>query len=230
MELIEAETNKFAENKISAYFETAADLPPKSRLHQWSETTVAELYRLIAVMILMGMCVRGRVDEYWSTGTLGMPGFRTIMSKDRFLLLMRFLHFVDNDSISCRGPERKLAKIKPVLDHLNAAFKAAYTPRREVSIDESLLLWKGHLSWIQCIRTKAARFGIKSYELCEAVTGYVLNIIIYTGKEDRRGRNFEPPACRLSSGDQNFAGKNGCKEALWKADTVVTFPLSRGKT
>lgn len=49
-------------------------------------------------------------------------------------------------------------------------------------IDESLLLWKGHLSWVQCIRTKAARFGIKTYELCEAVNGYVLDIIIYTGK------------------------------------------------
>lgn len=27
-----------------------------------------------------------------------------------------------------------------------------------------------------------SRFGIKSYELCEALTGYVLNIILYTGK------------------------------------------------
>lgn len=84
--------------------------------------------------------------------------------------------------IHAQGAERKLAKIAPILEHLNKKFKSVYTPRREVSIDESLLLWKGRLSWIQCIRSKAARFGIKSYELCEALTGYVLNIILYTGK------------------------------------------------
>lgn len=61
-------------------------------------------------------------------------------------------------------------------------FQTAYSPRREMSLDESLLLWKGRISWVQCIRTKAARFGIKSYELCEAVSRYVLNILIYTGK------------------------------------------------
>ncbi|XP_041978560.1 piggyBac transposable element-derived protein 4-like [Aricia agestis] len=182
MELIKAETNRYAEDLIATHFETEEDLPQNSRLHQWSETTVAELYKLIGVMMIMGMCIRGRMDEYWSTGVLGMPGFRKLMSKGRFLLLMRVLHFVDNNTISGRGPERKLAKIKPILDYLNIKFKAAYTPRREVSIDESLLLWKGHLSWTQYIRTKAARVGIKSYELCEAATGYVLNIIIYTGK------------------------------------------------
>lgn len=113
-----------------------------------------------------------------------MPSFRKFMTIDRFWLLMKFLHFVDNDFLSpnIRGEERKLAKIKPILDHLNSKFPAIYAPRREISIDESLLLWKGHLSWVQCIRTKAVRLGIKTYELCEAATGYCLKTIIYAGK------------------------------------------------
>lgn len=106
------------------------------------------------------------------------------MSINRYLLLIKFLHFVDNSTIDTdsHGAERKLAKIEPVLDYLNKKFQDVYAPRRELSLDESLLLWKGRLSWKQCIRSKAARFGIKSYELCEAATGYALNIMIYTGK------------------------------------------------
>lgn len=111
-----------------------------------------------------------------------MPEFRKLMRRDRFLLLMRYLHFVDNATLSTTGEEKRMGKIKPIIDYLNNRFSTVYTPRRELSIDESLLLWKGRLSWIQCIRSKAARFGIKTYELCEAITGYVLKIIVYTGK------------------------------------------------
>lgn len=153
-------------------------------MHKWSETTIPEIYRLISVIILMGICVRGRIDEYWMTGVMGMPDLRKLMTIDRFWLLMGYLHFVDNESISpsCRGYERKISKIKPLVDYLNEKFIEIYTPAKEISIDESLLLWKGHLSWIQCIRTKAARFGIKSYELCEAITGYCARFHIYAGK------------------------------------------------
>lgn len=166
MENIVTETNRYAWENISPHFENSDAMPTASRMRRWVDTTVSEMYRLVSVIILMGMCCRGRVDEYWTTGILGMPGFRCLMSLDRFTLLMRFLHFADNNMIHAQGAERKLAKIAPILEHLNKKFKSVYTPRREVSIDESLLLWKGRLSWIQCIRSKAARFGIKSYECC----------------------------------------------------------------
>lgn len=139
------------------------------------ETSVDELYRLIAVIMLMSICVRNRIDEYWSTGILSMPAFWKIMSINRYTLLMKFIYFVDNNTIDTdfHGAERKLSKIKPLLDYLNKKFQDVYAPRRKLPLDETLLLWKGRLSWRQCIRSKAARFGIKSYELCEATTGYV---------------------------------------------------------
>lgn len=113
-----------------------------------------------------------------------MPCFSKIMGKNSFFLLLRFLHFVDNDGLTdfIHGYDRKIYKIAPIVEHCNKKFAEIYIPRRALSIDESLLLWKGHLSFIQCIRTKAARFGIKSYELCEAETGYLLKLMIYAGK------------------------------------------------
>lgn len=56
-------------------------------------------------------------------------------------------------------------------------------PERDVSVDESLLLFKGRLSWKQYMPLKRARFGIKSFLLCESSSGYIWNSVIYTGKE-----------------------------------------------
>ena len=50
----------------------------------------------------------------------------------------------------------------------------------DVSIDEALLVWKGRLSWKQFIRTKQARFGIKTFVLADAHKGYIWNSVIYT--------------------------------------------------
>ncbi|XP_039751814.1 piggyBac transposable element-derived protein 4-like [Pararge aegeria] len=178
MEKIVKETNYYAWQKIAAAAEVEDGIKPKSRLYQWEDTTVAELYKFFGIMIYMGICYRSRIDEYWTTGILGMPEFRKLMSKNRFLLLLRFLHFVDNDELgpNIRGYERKVSKVVNIVEHCNKKFGEIYIPHRAISIDESLLLWKGRLSWIQCIRSKAARFGIKTYELCEAETGYLITV------------------------------------------------------
>jgi Transposase IS4/DDE_Tnp_1-like zinc-ribbon len=62
-------------------------------------------------------------------------------------------------------------------------FQRVYVPDREISIDESLLKYKGRLSWKQYIASKRARFGVKFFTLCESKSGYIWNSIIYTGKD-----------------------------------------------
>lgn len=44
------------------------------------------------------------------------------------------------------------------------------------------MLFKGRLSFKQFIPAKRNRFGIKSFVLCDCLTGYILNFIVYTGK------------------------------------------------
>uniref|UniRef100_A0A2A4J3L8 PiggyBac transposable element-derived protein domain-containing protein n=1 Tax=Heliothis virescens TaxID=7102 RepID=A0A2A4J3L8_HELVI len=151
MDLIVRETNKYAWQTIAQLSEVG--IKPESRLNDWVEVTVEELYKFFSIMIYMGLCYRGRIDEYWTTDTLEMPQFRQLMSKNRFLLILRFLHFVDNDylDLTLHGNDRKTSKIAPILDHCNRKFKEMYVPEQHLSLDESLLLWKGRLSWIQCI-------------------------------------------------------------------------------
>ena len=50
-----------------------------------------------------------------------------------------------------------------------------------LSVDESLVLFKGRLKFKQYIKTKRARFGIKLYELCTS-SGITLDFLVYCGK------------------------------------------------
>ena len=45
-----------------------------------------------------------------------------------------------------------------------------------------MVKWKGRLSFKQFIPSKRHRFGIKFLVLCDVQTGYVQDIIVYTGK------------------------------------------------
>ena len=87
----------------------------------------------------------------------------------QYLLIEKFLHFVDNRTLG--ENYEKIAKIKPIHDYLLQRFSLLYTLERDISIDESLLLWKGLLSWKQYIPKKHSRFGMKSFVLCEASPG-----------------------------------------------------------
>lgn len=181
MNTIVEETNRYAWLVIAQLSEHGSI---SKNLDTWYEVTVSELYRYFAILMFMAVNPRGSIKEYWSTGILGMAEFRLLMSRNRFQMISRFIHFVDNQYIphDVRSYARKIAKIQPLVEHCNQKFQALYTPERELSLDESLLLWKGRLSWVQCIRSKAARFGIKTFELCEASTGYMLKCLIYAGK------------------------------------------------
>lgn len=99
----------------------------------------------------------------------------------------RFLHFCDNENPPREN--KKFHKIRPVFEYITNKFCTVYIPNRDISIDESLLLWKGRLSFKQYIRIKKARFGIKTYILSEAKSGYIWKVIVYVGQETEIQQN-----------------------------------------
>ena len=60
---------------------------------------VEELLAFIALNIAMGMLRLPQVRDYWTTSeVLSTPWFPTIMSRDRFFTILRFLHLADSKS------------------------------------------------------------------------------------------------------------------------------------
>ena len=52
-----------------------------------------------------------------------------------------------------------------------------------ISIDKSLVLWKGRLSWKQRILAKRALFGFKMYSVNKSESGYIYKSLLYTINE-----------------------------------------------
>ena len=101
------------------------------------------------------------------------------MSCDRYIHILRCLHFHDNEEIL----NHPLVQIKPVIGHVQSEFLAVLTPGKNLRIDESLLLWKGRRRLKQYIPLKRNRFGIKLYMIVDCVTGFVLGCVVYTGAD-----------------------------------------------
>ena len=89
-------------------------------------------------------------------------------TNDRFLNILRFLHFADNSQRPDKGEEYdRLWKLKTVSDKLNEAYAKFYNPSEHLAVDEVIVQFKGRVVFRQYIPKKRKRFGIKIYKLCD---------------------------------------------------------------
>ena len=179
-DLLVTQTNLYA----SQYIRNFPNLPTHSQARAWFDTTRAEMKKFLALSLLMGIVRKPAISDYWSTSPfLKGSVFNSVMPRNRYQTILRFLHFADNSQYDPNDPDRdRLYKVRPLVDLLVSKFKAVYIPEKNISIDEELLLWKGRLVFKQYIPLKRARFGIKMFSLCES-SGYLWNSYVYLGKE-----------------------------------------------
>ena len=179
---IATETNRYARQFLE---ERLVNLMARSRSKEWIDTDSNEIRVFLALLLMQGVNHKPDMQCYFSKRTsLYSPFFAEVMDKNRFILLSKFLHFNNNQQYDPNGNiPKKLFKLWPILAHMKAKFSGVYQPERDMAVDESLLLWKGRLGWKQYIPTKRARFGIKSFEVCESSTGYIWDFFLYIGKD-----------------------------------------------
>jgi hypothetical protein len=105
------------------------------------------------------------------------------MSRDRFLALLTMFHLKNNDAKAAREQPGydPLFKIQPVIDTLITKFQDVYTPEEQLTIDEAICPFRGCIFCRVYIKGKPHKYGIKMFELCEAKSGYVYNLDVYTG-------------------------------------------------
>ncbi|CAG5123299.1 unnamed protein product [Candidula unifasciata] len=154
---------------------------------KWKEVTADDMRSFIAVTLVMGLAPRSSYDLYWTTESLlEMPGFRKIISRNRFQAILSFLHLVDNTTAVPRGNPgySKAFKIRPFVDALLPLFQRHFTPSKELSVDESMIAFKGRTNLMQYMPLKPSKWGMKAWALADSKTGYLWNWQLYLGKED----------------------------------------------
>ena len=185
------ETNRYAAAKKRHYGPcpiTAMEHPNYkrcSRLNLWKEITENELKVFVSHLLLMGILRKSEIEKYWNTSGLGRtPFFGHFMSRNRFTAILSNLHICnDSDNPPFGSPGHDpLAKIRAFVTMCEDNFRFAYTPKQDLSMDESCCPWKGRLRFKVYNPRKPARFHIKLFQMCEATSGYIIGFCVYSGK------------------------------------------------
>uniref|UniRef100_M3XK74 Tyrosinase copper-binding domain-containing protein n=2 Tax=Latimeria chalumnae TaxID=7897 RepID=M3XK74_LATCH len=142
----------------------------------------------IGVILAMGLIqIKGKARGYWSQRCplIRLEGIAEVFPRDRFHNILRYLHFVDES----RAPLRTVPdpdsfyKVRLLLDALLPKFRSLYSPSRELCVDESIIKTKDHFRSRDVVRNKPVKLGLKACVLCEAKTGYILNLTLAGGGE-----------------------------------------------
>ena len=177
IDLMVRETNRYAEQYLRSH-----DISRRSKYREWKATTHEEMLKFFGIIIEMGLVQMPQMNHYWSSSQLyGLEIIRSAMPRERFELLLKFWHFSNNNNKN--SYQDRLFKLKPLSDLLKERFSSVYMPGSVISIDETMIPWRGRLVFKQCIPGKAHKYCIKMYKLA-ALNGYTWNYIISTGEQE----------------------------------------------
>ncbi|KAK9731676.1 Transposase IS4 [Popillia japonica] len=84
-----------------------------------------------------------------------------------------------SDNENCPTGDR-LYKISPLVQMLNRKFQYIFNPKEKVCIDETMVPFRGRLSFLQYVPGKRHKYGVKLFKLC-VDGGYTYSIKIYGG-------------------------------------------------
>lgn len=124
---------------------------PHARINSWHDTNVAEIEKFFGIVIWMGLCRFPSLQCYWSKNPIYKNYLKNVMSRNRFQLLLKTLHFSDNTQIM----EDRLQKITPLVVKLKQSFQKTIVSGEGVCIDETLVPFQGRLKFKQYISTKS---------------------------------------------------------------------------
>ena len=148
------------------------------------QTTLKEIEQLLGIYLQMGLCPMTSMRAFWQSGTR-YPPVADVMSRDRFLSLIRSLHVVNNMDVAEeeKGDDR-LWKVRPWLEKLRQQC-IQVEPEEMNSIDEMMVPYKGTRSPVQqYMRGKPHPWGFKIWART-SVGGIVLDFDVYQGSSSQ---------------------------------------------
>ena len=145
------------------------------------------MWAFLGLKIGMGLIVFENLEEYWSIDEMyKLPCFGSVIVKDRFCLILPFLHLANNEEQPLRDSptHEPVFKLRPFVGKLVTNFQNTFHPGKNIAIDEAMVAWRGPLSFRIYNPDKPDRFGIKVFELCDSATAHCCNLEFNTGRRD----------------------------------------------
>lgn len=92
------------------------------------------MFIFFALVMLMPQVTLKDMADYWKKDSLMyVPAFAKYMSRDRFLILLRMLHFYDKKAPN--DTNDSLMKIRSIVHHFRNKFSTLFSPFQNLVID-----------------------------------------------------------------------------------------------
>ena len=114
-----------------------------------------DLKAFIAILLISGYVDLARCPMFWeSSADAHNDAVFSMMPRNRFDEIMKYLHSADNTSLD---PNDKFSKVQHLLHKLNEQFLSNYPPEQTVSIDESMVPYFVRHGCKQFMKNKLAK-------------------------------------------------------------------------
>ena len=174
-----------------------------------------DVYQFLGLILISGYHTLPGEKDCWSTNSsLSAPIFSRVISRNRFQQIKQYFHLADNENLT----ESKTAKVDPICDELLKNCQQFGICDKLLSIDESMVPYRGHFSIKQYIRSKPIRLGYKFWFLCGA-DGYPYNFELCKGKDDGRK---EPLGTSVVKRMSSIIESDKCKNHILHFDNFFT--------
>ena len=170
----------------------------RSHEKKWKDVDELEMKAFIGIILYMGIISKPTIHEYWTKSYLfGTPGFRSIMSRDRFYQILKYFKLYKDNEINNQDPTYKFSSLmKNIIDNS----QSLYIPDRNLTIDEAMVKFSGRSKMKVYMPLKPIKYGFKIFLLCESKTGFVLKWIMYTGRNSENVYSNKNVVLRLLEG------------------------------
>ena len=117
--------------------------------------------------------------DFWSCDTdLSVPFAASALPRNRFAQILANVHVNNNASVPNNNTDKLF---KPLINQLNSKFVKLYNVSHYVSVDESMVLFKGRSSLKQYNPMKPIKRGFKLWSIAD-MDGYLYQCQVYQGK------------------------------------------------
>lgn len=128
-----------------------------SRSASFKETPRDEMKKFIGLCLLQGQIKVQNIRNFFIFDQMNYhPIFFSVMSRRRFEQMLRCFSVHSGNEIP--EPNDRLQKIRSLLNICLRNFQGVYTPGKESSLDESLLLFHGRLSFRTYMKNTVSNF------------------------------------------------------------------------
>ena len=188
-------TKRYNITKESKYhYSTVANIFQKNGIHR------KDIYAFVGIKLFMGVVSLPHTSHYWDTNELFNNSYvSSRMSRNFYKMLNSSIHLTQkemNKSDENYDPRYKLGKL---IDMLNKNFSKYYNCDQQISIDETMVGYKGNNTMKFYIPHKPSKWGFKFHVLAESKTGYCYRLLLDPGKKYRSLVDFKDiEGCRKS--------------------------------